>query len=51
MTTGKTIGCGEKYQKMRAKLDLTQDDLAKKVEIKYITLIKVESGVVNRPSV
>jgi len=36
---------------MRAKFGLTQDDLAKKADIKYTTLIKVESGVVNKPSV
>ena len=36
---------------MRAKLGLTQDDLAKKADIKYTTLMKVESGVVNKPSV
>jgi len=36
---------------MRAKLGLTQDDLAKKADIKYTTLMKVESGTVNKPSV
>jgi transcriptional regulator with XRE-family HTH domain len=30
---------------------LTQNDLAKKADIKYTTLTKVESGVVNKPSV
>jgi len=30
---------------------LTQDDLAKKADIKYTTLTKVESGVVNKSSV
>jgi transcriptional regulator with XRE-family HTH domain len=30
---------------------LTQNDLVKKVDIKYTTLTKVESGVVNKPSV
>ena len=29
----------------------TQDDLARKADIKYTTLTKVESGVVNKPSV
>ena len=29
----------------------TKDDLAKKADIKYTTLTKVESGVVNKPSV
>ena len=36
---------------MRTKLGLTQDDLAKKADIKYTTLMKVESGTVNKPSV
>jgi len=49
MTSGKTIS--ENIKKMRAKLGLTQDDLAKKADIKYTTLMKVESGMVNKPSV
>ena len=49
MTSGKTIS--ENIKKMRAKLGLTQDDLAKKADIKYTTLMKVESGAVNKPSV
>ncbi|MCM8783951.1 MAG: helix-turn-helix domain-containing protein [Candidatus Omnitrophica bacterium] len=49
MTSGKVIS--ENIKRLRAKLGLTQDDLAKKVDIKYTTLIKIESGAVNRPSV
>jgi len=49
MTSGKTIS--KNIKKMRAKLGLTQDDLAKKADIKYTTLTKVESGAVNKPSV
>jgi len=49
MTSGKTIS--ENIKKMRTKLGLTQDDLAKKTDIKYTTLMKVESGTVNNPSV
>ena len=49
MTSGKTIS--ENIKKLRAKLGLTQDDLAKKADIKYTTLMKVESGTVNKPSV
>ncbi len=49
MTSGKTIS--ENIKKMRAKLGLTQDDLAKTADIKYTTLMKVESGTVNKPSV
>jgi transcriptional regulator with XRE-family HTH domain len=49
MTGGKTISGNIK--KLRSKLGLTQDDLAKRADIKYTTLMKVESGTVNNPSV
>ena len=49
MTSGKIIS--ENIRKSRAKLGLTQDDLAKKADIKYTTLMKVESSAVNKPSV
>ncbi|OIO49250.1 MAG: hypothetical protein AUJ36_02655 [Parcubacteria group bacterium CG1_02_41_26] len=49
MTSGKVIS--ENIKKLRSKIGLTQDDLAKKADIKYTTLMKVESGVVNKPSV
>ncbi|QQG46129.1 MAG: helix-turn-helix transcriptional regulator [Candidatus Niyogibacteria bacterium] len=49
MISGKTISGN--IRKLRAKLGLTQDDLAKKADIKYTTLMKVESGTVNKPSV
>jgi len=41
----------ENIKRLRNKLSLTQDDLAKKADIKYTTLMKVESGTVNKPSV
>jgi len=49
MTSGKIIS--ENIKRLRAKLGLTQDDLAKEADIKYTTLMKVESGTVNKPSV
>jgi len=49
MTSGKTIS--ENIKRLRNKLGLTQDDLAKEADIKYTTLMKVESGTVNKPSV
>lgn len=49
MTSGKIIS--ENIKRLRAKLGLTQDDLAKNADIKYTTLMKVESGTVNKPSV
>ena len=49
MTSGKVIS--ENIKRLRNKLGLTQDDLAKKADIKYTTLMKVESGSVNKPTV
>lgn len=49
MTSGKTIS--ENIKKLRTKLGFTQDDLAKKANLKYTTLMKVESGTVNKSSV
>ncbi|MFH0755505.1 MAG: helix-turn-helix transcriptional regulator [bacterium] len=50
MTSGKTSGktISENIKKVRTKLGLNQDDLAKKADIKYTTLMKVESGTVNK---
>ena len=41
----------EDIKRVRAKQGLTQDDLAKKANIKYPTLTKIEGGVVTKPSV
>ncbi len=49
MTNGKVIS--KNIKRLRAKLGMTQDDLAKKADIKYTTLMKIESGAVNKPSV
>ena len=45
------MNIGENVKRYRNKQGLSQDDLAKKADIKYTTLMKVESGVVNKPSV
>ena len=42
---------GDNIKKLRAKLDLTQDDLARKSGVKYTTLSKIEAGVVTKPTV
>ena len=47
MTSGQVIT--ENIKSLRAKLDMTQGNLAKKADIKYTTLMKVESGTVNKP--
>ncbi|OIO16817.1 hypothetical protein AUJ29_02275 [Candidatus Kuenenbacteria bacterium CG1_02_38_13] len=42
---------GDNIKKLRAKLNLTQDDLARKSDVKYTTLSKIESGVVTKQTV
>ena len=42
---------GDNIKKLRAKLNLTQDDLARKSDVKYTTLTKIESNVIKKPSV
>lgn len=42
---------GQKIKKLRGKAKLTQDDFARKANIKYTTLTKIESGVIKNPSV
>jgi len=42
---------GENIKKVRNKLGLTQDDLARKSGVKHTTLTKIESNVVIKPSV
>lgn len=49
MTDEKTIGA--KIKVWRAKKDMTQDELAKKADIPYPTLAKIESGAVQNPSI
>lgn len=48
MTKEQTIG--QKIRAWRAKRDLTQDELAKKSDIPYPTLIKIESDTVTNPT-
>lgn len=45
------ITMGEKIQKRRIKLGLSQEDFAQKSGVKYTTLTKIESGVIKKPSV
>jgi len=44
----KTIG--DKIKAWRKKRDLTQDALAKKADIPYTTIAKIESDVIQNPS-
>ena len=42
---------GQKIKKLRQKLGLSQDDFARKANVPYTTLTKVETGVIKKPSV
>jgi transcriptional regulator with XRE-family HTH domain len=42
---------GDNIKKLRKKTKLTQDGLARKADIPYTTLTKIESNVVKNPSV
>lgn len=42
---------GQKIQKLRKAKDLSQDELARKADIPYTTLTKIEIGVIKKPSV
>ena len=42
---------GEKIQRLRKEKDLSQDELARKADIPYTTLTKIEIGVIKKPSV
>lgn len=42
---------GDNIKKLRKKKSLTQDNLARKADMPYATLIKIESNVVKKPSV
>jgi len=41
----------DNIKKQRAKIGLSQEELAKQSEVKYTTLTKIESGVIKNPSV
>jgi transcriptional regulator with XRE-family HTH domain len=42
---------GKKIKVLRLKLELSQDEFARKADIPYTTLTKVETGVIKKPSV
>ncbi|MBD3331004.1 helix-turn-helix domain-containing protein [Candidatus Peregrinibacteria bacterium] len=45
------VTIGEKIKKWRKIKEMTQDELSKKADIPYPTLVKIESGAVNNPSI
>lgn len=42
---------GQKIKKLRQKLELSQDDFARKADVPYTTLTKIETSVIKKPSV
>ena len=42
---------GRKIKKLRTDLGLSQDELARKADVPYTTLTKIETGVIKKPSV
>ncbi len=42
---------GDKIKQIRNKKGLTQDTLARKAELPYTTLTKIESNVITRPTI
>ena len=42
---------GQKIRKLRQKLGLSQDDFARKADVSYTTLTKIETSVIKKPSV
>ena len=42
---------GKKIKGLRMKLELSQDEFARKADIPYTTLTKIETGVIKKPSV
>lgn len=42
---------GKQVQKIRKEKGLTQDELARKADMPYTTLAKIESGMVKNPTI
>jgi len=42
---------GKKIKTLRLKFELSQDEFARKADIPYTTLTKIETGVIKKPSV
>ena len=51
MESGQENNLGIKIKKARVKMGLSQDQLARKADVPYTTLTKVETGVIKKPSV
>jgi len=42
---------GKKIKLLRTKIELSQDEFARKADVPYTTLTKIETGVIKKPSV
>ncbi len=42
---------GKKIKSLRTKLEFSQDEFARKADVPYTTLTKIETGVIKKPSV
>lgn len=42
---------GKKIKSFRLKLELSQDEFARKADVPYTTLTKIETGIIKKPSV
>ena len=42
---------GKKIKNSRMKLELSQDEFARKADVPYTSLTKIETGVIKKPSV
>jgi transcriptional regulator with XRE-family HTH domain len=42
---------GKKIKNLRMKLEFSQDGFARKADVPYTTLTKIETGVIKKPSV
>ena len=51
MDSKKQKEIGDKIKVLRNKKDLTQEQLAKKANLPYATLTKIESNVITKPSI
>ena len=47
----KIIHIGDKIKRIRQERKLTQDSLARKADIPYTTLTKIEANVITKPSI
>ena len=51
MENNQTNKLGKKIKSLRVKVKLSQDEFARKADVPYTTLTKVETGVIKKPSV